>query len=58
MSQLVDDLFLESFRADTFYGNSELAVEGLEAAKELYETEDDAAGVAKCEGEIANIKAG
>jgi len=56
MSQLADDLFLEAFRADTFWGNSELAVEGLEAAKDLYEAEGDAAGVAKCEEEIANMK--
>jgi hypothetical protein len=57
MSQLANDLFLESFRASTFWGNDELAVEGLEAAKELYETEGDQAGADKCQEEIDNIKA-
>lgn len=58
MSQTADDLFLEASRADTYWGNAELALEGLESAKELYEAEGDLDGVAKCEAEIANIKAG
>jgi len=57
MSQLAEDLFLESFRASTFWGNDDLALEGLEAAQELFEAEGDQAGADKCQEEINNIKA-